>query len=125
MDLWDFIWFFFWTFAFIAYLSVLFAIIGDLFRDHELNGWLKAVWIFFLIFLPFITALVYLIARGDRMAKRSARRAASMQAQTDQYIRQTAGTQSPTDEIAKAKALLDAGTITPQEYEALKAKALG
>ncbi|HEU4465141.1 MAG TPA: SHOCT domain-containing protein, partial [Agromyces sp.] len=102
----------------------LFAIIGDLFRDHQLNGWLKAIWIIFLVFLPFITALVYLIARGDGMARRSAKQAADMQAQTDQYIRQTAGGVSPSDEIAKAKALLDSGTINAQEYEALKAKAL-
>ncbi|MEI5583476.1 MULTISPECIES: SHOCT domain-containing protein [unclassified Agromyces] len=128
MDFWDnfwnFVWIFFWSFAFIAYLFALFAIIGDLFRDHELSGWLKAVWIIFLVFLPFLTALVYLIARGDGMARRSAKQASEMQAATDQYIRQTAGAHSPADEIAKAKALLDAGTITPQEYEALKTRAL-
>ena len=128
MDFWDnfwnFVWIFFWSFAFIAYLFALFAIIGDLFRDHQLNGWLKAIWIIFLVFLPFLTALVYLIARGDGMARRSAKQAADMQAQTDQYIRQTAGAASPSDEIAKAKALLDSGSINAQEYEALKAKAL-
>ena len=123
-NFWNFVWIFFWSFAFIAYLFALFAIIGDLFRDHQLNGWLKAIWIIFLVFLPFITALVYLIARGDGMARRSAKQAADMQAQTDQYIRQTAGGVSPSDEIAKAKALLDLGTINAQEYEALKAKAL-
>lgn len=123
-NFWNFVWIFFWSFAFIAYLFALFAIIGDLFRDHKLNGWLKAIWILFLIFVPFLTALVYLIARGDGMARRSAKQAQEMQAQTDQYIRQTAGALSPADEIAKAKALLDAGTISAQEYEALKAKAL-
>ncbi|WP_400997541.1 SHOCT domain-containing protein [Agromyces sp. GXQ0307] len=125
-NLWSFIWIFFWSFAFIAYLFALFAIIGDLFRDHELNGWWKAVWILFLIFLPFLTALVYLIARGNGMAQRSAKAASDAQAATDAYIRQTAGgSASPSDEIAKAKALLDAGTISAQEYEAIKAKALG
>ncbi|MGR0318780.1 SHOCT domain-containing protein [Agromyces sp. ZXT2-3] len=129
MDFWDnfwsFVWIFFWSFAFIAYLFALFAIIGDLFRDHQLNGWWKAVWIIFLVFLPFLTALIYLIARGDGMARRSAKQASEAQAATEAYIRQTAGgAASPSDEIAKAKALLDAGTITAQEYEAIKAKAL-
>ncbi|WP_438853548.1 SHOCT domain-containing protein [Agromyces sp. M3QZ16-3] len=124
-NFWNFVWIFFWSFAFIAYLFALFAIIGDLFRDHELNGWWKAVWILFLIFLPFLTALIYLIARGDGMAKRSAAAASDAQAATDAYIRQAAGGASPSDEIAKAKALLDAGTITAPEYEAIKAKALG
>jgi ABC-type multidrug transport system fused ATPase/permease subunit len=122
---WDVIWWFFWVFAFIAYLMALFAIIGDLFRDHKLNGWAKAVWIIFLIFVPFLTALVYLIARGSGMAERSQKEARHYQAATDEYIRQTAGTAaSPADEIAKAKSLLDAGTISQGEYDRLKAKAL-
>ena len=112
-NFWNIIWLFFWSFAFIAYLFALFAIIGDLFRDHKLNGWWKAVWVIFLIFLPFLTALVYLIARGNGMAERSQKEAKQAQAATDAYIRQTAGAASPSDEIAKAKALLDAGTITP------------
>ncbi|RXZ47150.1 SHOCT domain-containing protein [Agromyces binzhouensis] len=125
-NVWNFIWIFFWSFAFIAYLFALFAIIGDLFRDHQLNGWWKAVWIIFLMFVPFLTALIYLIARGDGMAKRSAAAASEAQAATEAYIRQTAGgSASPSDEIAKAKALLDSGTITAQEYEAIKTKALG
>ena len=88
---WDVIWWFLWAFVFIAYLMVLFAIIGDLFRDHKLSGWWKAVWIIFLIFVPFLTALVYLIARGKGMAERSQREAKQYQAATDAYIRQTAG----------------------------------
>ncbi|UOQ87626.1 SHOCT domain-containing protein [Agromyces endophyticus] len=123
-NFWDLIWWFFWAFAFIAYLFALFAIIGDLFRDHKLNGWWKAVWIIFLIFVPFLTALIYLIARGRGMAERSARDAQAAQDAADAYIRQTAGASSASDEIAKAKALLDAGTITQAEYDALKAKAL-
>ena len=122
---WDVIWWFLWAFVFIAYLMVLFAIIGDLFRDQKLSGWWKAVWIIFLIFVPFITALIYLIARGNGMAERSQREAKQYQAATDAYIRQTAGSAaSPSDEIAKAKALLDAGTISQQEYDQLKTKAL-
>ncbi|MCS0500011.1 SHOCT domain-containing protein [Protaetiibacter mangrovi] len=124
-SLWDFIWLLFWTFAFVAYLFAIFAIIGDLFRDHKLNGWWKALWIIFLIFVPFLTALVYLIARGKGMAERSAAAAASSQRAGEAYIREVAGTATPSDEIAKAKALLDAGAITQAEFDALKAKALG
>jgi len=121
----DVIWWFLWAFVFIAYLMALFAIIGDLFRDHTLNGWWKAVWVIFLIFVPFLTALVYLIARGRGMAERSQKEAKQYQAATDAYIRQTVATgASPSDEIAKAKALLDAGTISQAEYDQLKAKAL-
>ncbi|KRE29420.1 SHOCT domain-containing protein [Agromyces sp. Soil535] len=122
---WDIIWWFLWVFVFVAYLMALFAIIGDLFRDHKLSGWWKAVWVIFLIFVPFLTALIYLIARGQGMAERSQKEAKQYQAATDAYIRQTAGSAaSPSDEIAKAKALLDAGTISQQEYDQLKAKAL-
>ncbi len=125
-NFWDFIWLLFWTFAFVAYLFAIFAIIGDLFRDHKLAGGWKAVWIIFLIFLPFLTALVYLIARGKGMAERSQAAAADAQQATDAYIRQAAGSSaSPAEEIAKAKALLDAGSITQAEYDTLKAKALG
>ncbi|MET0842422.1 MAG: SHOCT domain-containing protein [Mycetocola sp.] len=121
--LWEFFWLFFWSFAFIAYLMAIFAVIADLFRDQSLNGWLKALWIIFLIFLPFITVLVYLIARGPSMAERSQRDAENSQRATTEYIREVAGSSSA-DEIAKAKALLDAGTITSEEFAALKARAL-
>ena len=121
---WDIIWFFFWTFAFIAYLMVLFSIIGDIFRDPTLNGWGKAAWMLFLVFVPFLTALIYLIARGKGMAERQMRAAQQNQAATEQYVRSVAGTGGSADEITKAKALLDTGTITAEEYAALKAKAL-
>ena len=120
----DLIWWFLWVFVFVAYLFALFAVIGDLFRDHELSGWWKAVWIIFLIFVPFLTLLVYLIARGNGMARRGAAEAKQLQAAQDSYIKSVAGGTSATDEIAKAKALLDSGSINQQEYEALKAKAL-
>jgi ABC-type multidrug transport system fused ATPase/permease subunit len=123
-NVWNVIWLLFWSFAFVAYLFALFAIIADLFRDDKLNGWLKALWIIFLIFVPFLTALVYVIARGQGMAERSARDAAQTQRAADSYIRSVAGSTSPTDEIAKAKKLLDDGTITAEEYAAIKAKVL-
>ena len=122
-NVWNIIWLFFWSFAFIAYLFALFAVIGDLFRDRKLNGWWKALWIIFLIFLPFLTVLVYLIARGNGMAERQAQVVQQAQKETDTYIKTVAG-HSAADEIAKAKGLLDAGTISQQEFEQLKAKAL-
>ena len=126
MDLWSWVAWFFWVFVFVAYLMVLFSILGDLFRDHTLSGWWKAVWIIFLIFVPFLTALVYLIARGTGMQKRAMEQATEMRKQQEEYIRATAGTGggSATDDIAKAKSLLDSGAISQAEFDALKAKAL-
>ncbi len=123
-NFWNVIWLIFWAFAFVAYLMALFAIIGDLFRDQKLNGWWKALWIIFLIFMPFLTALVYLIARGRGMAERQAAAANQARSQADDYIRTVAST-SPAEDIAKAKQLLDSGVISQGEFEALKNKALG
>lgn len=125
MDFWSWIAWFFWVFVFVAYLMVLFSILGDLFRDHTLSGWWKAVWIIFLIFVPFLTALIYLIARGPGMAKRGMAQAQEMREQQDAYIRATAGSSGgAADDIAKAKSLLDSGAITQAEFDSLKAKAL-
>jgi hypothetical protein len=120
---WDFFLYMFWIFAFVAYLFALFAIIGDLFRDRAMNGWLKAVWLVFLLFLPFLTALVYLIARGRSMAERQAEAAMQAQHAADAYIRGVAGS-SGAEEIAKANALRESGAINQQEFELLKARAL-
>lgn len=119
----DLVWWFLWAFVFMAYLFALFAIIGDLFRDRSLNGWWKALWIVFLVFVPFLTALVYLIARGRGMAERSQREVHDVEKAQADYIRNIAGA-TPAQEIAHAKQLLDAGTISAEEFEALKAKAL-
>ncbi|WP_295121883.1 SHOCT domain-containing protein [uncultured Leifsonia sp.] len=124
-NFWSVVWTFFWCFAFVAYLFALFAIIGDLFRDHKLNGWWKAVWIIFLVFVPFLTALVYLIARGRGMAERNMKEAADTQAAVDAHIRDVTSSTSPADEIAKAQQLLSSGAITQQEFDHLKARALG
>ncbi|HEY5852966.1 MAG TPA: SHOCT domain-containing protein [Aldersonia sp.] len=121
---WDFIWYTLVIFAFVAYLMLLFYILTDLFRDRDLSGWWKAVWIVFLILVPWITALVYLIARGSGMTRRTIRAQNEAKQATDAYIQNVAG-KSPAEQIADAKALLDSGTITEQEYTALKAKALG
>ena len=123
-NVWDWFWLLFWIFAYMAYLFVLFYIVFDIFRDRSLNGWWKAVWLILLVFVPFLTGLVYLIARGRGMAERSARRQVEYQEYSDAEIRSVSFA-SPTDEIAKAKALRDQGVITDGEYEALKNKALG
>lgn len=126
MGFWDLLLWIFSIFVFVAYLMVVFSIIGDIFRDESLNGWLKALWILFLIFVPFLTALVYLIARGAGMQKRSLAQAEALRSAQDAYIRQAAGSggTSAADDITKAKSLLDAGAISPAEFDALKAKAL-
>ena len=126
--MWDSFWSFLWStvviFAFIAYLMILFNILVDLFwRDHKTNGFVKAIWVIFLILLPYLTALVYLIARGKGMAERGQAAASAAKKDTDEYIRKAAG-RSPAQEIADAKALLESGTISPAEFESLKAKAL-
>ncbi|WP_141013983.1 SHOCT domain-containing protein [Nocardioides sambongensis] len=122
---WDFFWFTISFFLLMAYLVVLFQIVGDLFRDHATSGWKKAVWVFFLIVLPLLTALIYLIARGKGMTERTIASAQAAQADAESYIRTvSAGAGSPADEIARAKSLLDAGAIDQAEFDALKAKAL-
>lgn len=123
MSFWDVIWFIIVSFAFVAYLMVMFNIVTDLFRDHSTSGGLTAVWFICLILFPFLTAIVYLIARGQGMAERQAASVAKMRDAQDSYIRSVAGT-SPTEQIAQAKALLEAGTITQAEFDSLKAKAL-
>ena len=124
MNFWDFILFVFWSYVFFSYLMVLFGIIGDIFRDTSLNGWIKAVWVIFLVFVPFVTALVYLIARGRGMSERQHAAVQQARSQTDQYIRSVASS-SPVEEIAKAKTLLDSGTISQAEFDGLKSRALG
>jgi hypothetical protein len=122
-NFWDVIWWFFWVFAFIAYLMALFAIIGDLFRDHKLSGWWKAVWIIFLIIVPFLSALIYVIARGTGMAERH--QAARGPREADTYVPPPIIHMStPADQIASAQTLLDQGAITQAEFDQLKQKAL-
>lgn len=122
-NIWDLFWLSIWMFAFISYLWAVIAIFGDIFRDRELKGWAKAVWVLLLFAVPFLTALVYLIARGGGMSQRAAAAYDASRAATDDYIRTVAGSTATAD-IEKAKALLDSGAITKAEYETLKAKAL-
>ncbi|WP_201844980.1 SHOCT domain-containing protein [Myceligenerans indicum] len=123
MDFWDFFWLMIYAFFFVAYLLVLFQIVVDLFRDKELSGWWKALWILFLLLVPLLTSLVYLISRGRGMGHRQAEAVVEARRETESYIRDVA-TASPADQIAGAKALLDSGAITQAEFERLKAKAM-
>ena len=115
----------FWFFIWIAALMVWFRCLFDMFSDHTLSGWGKAGWALLLIFVPWLGALIYLIARGRSMTERQVAAAKQMQAQQAEYIQSVAGTStSAADQIASAKALLDAGTINQAEFDSLKAKAL-
>lgn len=123
MSFWNVLWLIVVSFAFICYLMLLWTILTDLFRDHKTSGWLKAVWIIFLFFIPLLTSLVYLIVRGNGMAQRTQAAVAQVKSAQDEYIRSVAG-QSAASQIADAKALLDSGAITQDEFASLKAKAL-
>jgi hypothetical protein len=118
-NFWDVIWWLFVAYAFIAFLYAVFAVIGDLFGDHKVSGWLKAVWMIFLIFIPFLTVLVYMVVRGKGMAQRS-REASKIKYESAQaYIREVA-TINPSEEISKAQALLDSGAISDDEFARIK-----
>ena len=117
---WSF-WFFIWVAAFTVYFRCLF----DMFGDHTLSGGAKAGWAILMIFLPWLGALIYMIARGRSMAERQMDKYAQQQAAQQDYIQQIAGkSASPVGQIADARALLDAGTINQSEFESLKAKAM-
>jgi predicted ferric reductase len=124
MNFGDFFWLLIWSFFFVMYLMILFHIIGDLFRDKDLSGWWKALWVIALIIFPFLTALIYLIARGRGMAERQVGEMRRAQEATDSYIQEVAGRRNPAEQIATAKGLLDQGTITQTEFDQLKAAAL-
>ena len=119
----------FWTIlifmAWVVWIWIAITVLIDLFRRRDISGWAKALWVIFVIILPFLGVLIYLIAYHDGMAERSQKQAQASQEQFDDYVRKTAGTGGATAEIEKAKALLDNGTINQAEFDALKAKALG
>ena len=111
-------------FLFLAWFMCLFWVLGDIFRSKDLGGWGKTLWVIFVILIPWLGILVYLIARGKGMQERQLDQAREAQAAQASYIQSVAGSTTATDQIASAKSLLDAGTITQAEFDALKAKAL-
>ena len=116
--LWTMVIFLLW----VIWFWILITVFADLFRRHDISGWSKALWMIFVIFLPFLGVLVYLGVNSKGMAERNVKQIKESQAQTDDYIRSVAG--GPAGEIEKAKALLDSGAINQQEFDALKQKAL-
>ncbi|MFB7512526.1 SHOCT domain-containing protein [Streptomyces sp. NPDC056144] len=121
---WTMLWFFLW----IMWLFLLFKVISDIFRDHDLSGWGKAGWLIFCILLPYLGVLVYVIARGKSMGQRDIKQAKASEAAFQDYIRKTAGTApaggGATDELARLAELKEKGAITDEEFEKAKAKVL-
>ncbi len=112
------------VFLFVIWIWILISIISDLFRDQELSGWWKGVWILFLVFIPFLSALVYLIARGNGMRDRTIKAQAEAKEHFDQYVRQQASAASPADELHKLAELKEKGALSDAEFEQAKAKLL-
>ena len=123
MEFGEFLWSLLIIFFMIMYFMILFSVVIDLFRNHQMNGFVKALWIIFLIFVPLISLLIYVIVYGRSMAVRQ--QAAVVEAQQDQaaYIKQVAGT-SPAEQISQAQQLLSSGAISQEEYDKIKSKAL-
>lgn len=120
----DFLWSLLVLFFMVVYFVILFQVVIDLFRRRDISGWKKTAWVLFLIFLPFLGLFVYLIVNSNGMAERSMQVAQQSQEQFDSYVKQVAVSGGAADQIAKAKELLDAGTITQEEFDAIKAKAV-
>jgi Short C-terminal domain/Phospholipase_D-nuclease N-terminal len=123
--LWDILVSIFWFMLLFAWIWLLIMIFGDLFRDHELSGWAKAVWVLFLIVLPWLGALVYLIARGRSMNERAREQAARNEQELRRYVHHVASAPSTADELAKLADLRDRGVISPEEFAQTKARLLG
>jgi hypothetical protein len=117
-------WTMLWFFLFVIWIWILISIFIDIFRSHDIGGFAKALWILFIIFLPLLGVLVYLIARGGKMQERAVQQAAQSQAQFDDYVRQTAGASSTASQLSDLAKLKESGAITDEDYEKAKAKIL-
>ena len=113
-----------WFFLFFIWIWLLISVFSDIFRSHDMGGVAKAIWVIFVIFLPFLGVFVYLIARGDKMTEHAIASQQQQQQQFDAYVKQTASSASVADQLTQLAALRDAGTISPADYEAGKAKIL-
>jgi hypothetical protein len=111
-------------FFFVVWIWILITILSDLFRDHELSGWAKAAWVLFLVFIPFLTALIYLIARGEGMRDRTVKAQADAKKHFDEYVREQAHASSPADELHKLAELKDKGALSQEEFDQAKTKLL-
>ena len=111
-------------FAWVIWFWLLITVFADLFRRHDASGWVKAAWIIFVILIPYFGVLIYLIVEHKGMTERSMAQAQQAQAQMDDYVKSVASQSDPTEQIAKAKQLLDTGAISQAEYDSLKTKAL-
>ena len=120
----DLLWTMFIFFLFIIWIWILITVFADIFRRRDVGGGTKALWIVFVIVLPYLGVLVYLIANHDGMAERNVKQIQAQQAQMDDYVRSVAGGGGAAAEIEKAKGLLDSGAITQAEFDSIKAKAL-
>ena len=120
----DILWTMILFFAWVAWIWMVVIILTDIFRRRDINGWAKAAWTVFLVVVPFLGALVYLIAEHEGMADRRTREVQASQAQFDSYVRSVAADGGPASEIAKAKDLLDSGAITQEDFESIKTRAL-
>jgi hypothetical protein len=118
------VWTMFIFFGFVVWLWLLFTVIGDIFRRHDLGGFGKVLWIIFIIVLPFLGVFVYVIAEHQGMTERAIKRQESTQAEVEQYLRSVAAQGDPAEQIAKAKALLDQGAIDQAEFDQIKQRAL-
>lgn len=123
MEFGQFLWSLLVIFFMIMYFMILFSVVIDLFRNHQMGGFAKALWIIFLIFIPLISLLVYVIVYGTSMATRQQQAVTEAQQEQADYIKQVAGT-SPAEQIAQAQQLLNSGAISQDEFDKLKAKAL-
>ena len=124
MPLLDLFWTMLFLFFFVAWIWVLFSVVTDIFRNERVGGFGKALWMLFVVFLPVLGVLSYLIAEGDNMTRRSVQQAQAIQDANKAYIREAAGATSVADELAKLAELRDAGTISADEFEAQKARLL-
>jgi ABC-type multidrug transport system fused ATPase/permease subunit len=125
----ELLWTTLWIFFLFMFIWVFVILITDIFRDHELSGWAKALWILLLIIFPLIGSLIYIIVRGPGMAERRAKEASAAKAQFDAYVREAAasspGGGGPADDISRLAALRDSGTITEEEFQSMKARVVG
>jgi Short C-terminal domain/Phospholipase_D-nuclease N-terminal len=119
----DFFWTMLWFFCFIIFLVLLFRIFSDIFRSHDMGGWAKAGWTIFVIFLPFLGILVYVIARGKKMSEHQMQDAAQAQQEFKSYVQEAAGG-GTAEELSKLAGLRDTGVITEAEFQAQKSKLL-